>query len=68
MAAEASSFFSSAYGSADHDRGTHGKTYDHHGQHMHNLTANRHGSGAVNAVELPNDEQIRHPIECLQKV
>ena len=47
------------------DGRTHRKPDNHNGQHMHDLRADRHRRGCRNALELPDDEQIRHTVERL---
>ena len=57
-----------AHGPANSDRCSHGKAHDHHSDHMHHLTANGHRRCAGHTFKLPDDEQIRHAVQRLQKV
>lgn len=55
-------------GAADGDRGAHGHAHDHDCDHVHHLAADGHGRSADHAVELADDEQIRHAVEGLQEI
>ena len=57
-----------ADGLTDRDRRAHGKAHDHHSDHMHHLTANGHRRCAGHTFKLPDDEQLRHAEQRLQKV
>lgn len=55
-------FFLCAHGLTDQDGGAHGEAHDHHGEHVHDLTAYGDGGGACDAVELSDDKQIGHSV------
>lgn len=57
-----------AHGPANSDRCSHGKAHDHHSDHMHHLTANGHRRCAGHTFKLPDDEQICHAVQRLQKI
>ena len=45
----------------------HGQPHHDDGEHMHHLTADGHRRGAGHALILPDNKQISHPIQRLQK-
>ena len=57
-----------ADGVCNADGCSHGKPDDHDREHVHNLRPDGDGGGIGNACELPDDEQIRHAVERLQKI
>ena len=56
-----------AAASSDQDGRTCCETCNHHRQHMHQLTAHRHGCDRRRPIELSDDEQVRHTVKRLQK-
>ena len=53
---------------ADGDSGAHGKAHNDHGEHIQHLAAVRYRRNAIDADELPGNEQIGHAIQRLQKI
>lgn len=61
-------FVIAADGLADKNRGTHGKTHDHDGEHVHDLGADGNSGRIRNATELADDVQVSHSIQGLQQI
>ena len=55
-------FLSGTHCLSDADGGSHGKSHNHHGEHVHHLGADGHRSGAGHPVKLSDDKQIRHSV------
>ena len=54
-------------GSSDQHGASHGKTYDHNCQHVHQLASDGDSRDGSGSVELSRDEKIRETVKGLQK-
>ena len=49
-------FFSRAHGLSNEDGGAHGKSHNHHGEHVHDLRTDGDGGSAGDTFKLADDK------------